>query len=143
MGCLIHKNCGGCVYRNLDLPTYQKQKEASVKTLLEQNLGPLNQIWEKPIFIADGTRRRASFAFTKKQKLIFGFNANKSSEIIDITQCDMLSPKINAALPSLRLLLEKLCALNTANRHKSKQKQQIVGGDLQILEAQNGLDIVL
>ena len=146
MGCQLHKNCGGCIYRSLTLEAYRTQKAENVRLLLEKNLGDLTNIWEPPVFLPDGTRRRAAFAFQKKNKeFLFGFNENKSSEITDIKHCDMLTAGINAALNPIRLLLIKLCNIEIHDGKKGKkaQKKQITNGDLQILEAENGLDVVL
>ena len=146
MGCVIHQKCGGCVWRESDLKTYQKEKEKSVRDLLEANLGDLSGIWEKPIFLEDNSRRRAAFAFEfKKQKLMFGFNENKSDKIADISKCLMLTPKINEALAVLRDFLTQLCEVRVLKKQKGKKflSTQIQNGDLLVLEAENGLDVVL
>ena len=146
MGCRLYENCGGCVYRQLETKAYQKQKEQNVRALLEKNLGDLEGVWETPIFLPDGTRRRAAFAFEmKKQKLVFGFNENKSDKITDICRCDMLTEKINAALADVRALVEKLCLIEFADSKKGKKAplKRMTSGDFQILEAENGLDAVL
>ena len=146
MGCRLYENCGGCVYRQLETKTYQKQKEQTVKEVLEKNLGNLDGIWETPVFLPDGTRRRAAFAFEmKKQKFVFGFNENKSANITDICHCDMLTESINAALSDVRALIEKLCLIEFTDTKKGKKapKKRMTSGDFQILEAENGLDAVL
>lgn len=142
----MYENCGGCVYRQLDLSVYQKQKEQKVRALLEENLGHLENIWETPVFLPDGTRRRAAFAFKMKGKeLLFGFNESKSAEIDDIKHCDMLVGDINAVLENVRALIKKLCAVEIISSKKGKKTtlQRITSGDLQISKVQNGLDIVL
>ena len=142
----MYENCGGCVYRQLDLNVYRKQKEQKVRALLEENLGDLADIWEMPIFLPDGTRRRAAFAFKLKgEKLLFGFNESKSAEIEDIRHCDMLTSDINDILENVRALIKKLCAVEVRGSKKGKKAkpQRITSGDLQISKVQNGLDIVL
>ena len=146
MGCLLYKNCGGCVYRECGLEAYRTQKEKNVKELLEKNLGDLEGIWETPVFLPDGIRRRAAFAFEMKgNKLVFGFNENKSAEIENIAHCDMLSENINSVLGDVYELLVKLCAVEAGETKKGKikQKKQMRCGDFQILDAENGLDAVL
>lgn len=146
MGCVVHENCGGCLWRDLDLKTYQAQKEKNVRDLLEANLGDLSGIWQPPVFLKDGTRRRAAFAFVfKNQKLTFGFNENKSDKIADVSTCLMLTPKINEALSVLKDFLKDICSVRVTKKQKNKKfvTEQIESGDLLVLEAQNGLDVVL
>ena len=146
MGCQLYENCGGCVYRQLQRSDYQKQKENNVRALIEKNLGDLKNVWEPAVFLPDGRRRRAAFAFKLKgQKLLLGFNASKSDEIEDIKHCEMLTENINAALGDIRSLVCKLCAIEIGGGKKRKQMQikHLNAGDLQILEAENGLDVVL
>lgn len=146
LGCKFCKNCGGCVKRHLETMVYQTQKEGEVRLLLEKNLGDLRDVWEKPVFVPDGRRRRASFTFKMGPKgLIFGFNENKSHQIEDVPYCEALRENINAALDDVRLLVKKLCEVEIKEGKKAKKIQikHIVCGDLQITEAFNGLDIVL
>jgi len=146
MGCYENKNCGGCVFRNLTISDYRLKKEESVRALLEQNLGDLRNIWQKPVFIDDGTRRRASFAFELKKGVFkLGFNENKSHEIIDIKHCFALTEEINTVLPALKDFLQKFCAIKEVKRTKGKKfsNYQILSGDILVLSAQNGIDIVL
>lgn len=146
MGCEAYQNCGGCVFRELDLKTYQGKKENQVRALLEEKLGTLENIWQTPLFMKDGSRRRAAFAFEfKKNRLVFGFNENKSNQIVDVEQCQMMSKKINEELLALRGLVEALCKIVSQKKIKGKkfEKVQILNGDLQVLEAENGLDVVL
>lgn len=146
LGCRFCKNCGGCVKRDLERVVYQTQKEQEVRLLLEKNLGDLESVWEKPVFVPDGRRRRASFAFKMGAKgLVFGFNENKSHQIEDVPYCEALRENINAILNDVRLLIKKLCEVEIKEGKKAKKTQtkHIVCGDLQITEAFNGLDIVL
>ncbi len=146
MGCALNQNCGGCRFRDLSLSDYQKQKKNVVLSILEQNLGSLEDIFETPIFISDGFRRRAAFAFhLQKNKLIFGFNENQSHRIVDIQNCLMLTPKINQNLENFRAFLARLCTIAVTKKLKGKKfaSEQILDGDLLVTEAQNGLDVVL
>ena len=114
MGCEKNQACGGCVFRDLGLEKYQSQKEKSVRHLLEENLGKLDGIFEKPIFIPDGLRRRATMAFKyQKGVLILGFNENKSHQISDVSECLMLKKNINRALPILKAFLSNFCAIGS------------------------------
>ncbi len=146
MGCTLYPQCGGCFFRDLDQLSYQKQKEFSVFQTLEKRLDNIQHIWQPPIFLADSTRRRAALTFSfKKQKLLFGFNSFRSNDIIDIEICFMLSSGIASLIPSIREFLLKLCSVISSKRIKGKKviNEQIQSGDLLILEAENGIDIVL
>lgn len=145
MDCNYKEECGGCRYRQLGLKEYQEKKRRDVLTVLRE-LKAEDYKFAEPVFIGDGHRRRAAFAFScRKGKLVLGFNRSQSSEIIDLASCCLLTPKIDAALPELRCLLAELCAVKIPQMKKNKQvgSSCLSGGDLQITEADNGLDIVL
>lgn len=132
--------------RELDLETYRRQKEIKVKSFLKEKLKIPEEVWQPPLFMSDGSRRRAAFAFEfKKNKLVFGFNENRSNQIIDVEKCLMLSKKMSDELSALRALTLALCEIVGQKKLKGKkfEKVQILSGDLQVLEAQNGLDVVL
>ena len=146
MGCEKNQNCGGCQFRHLAVQDYQKQKTKAVLSVLKNNLGDIEDIFQKPVFIADGLRRRATFAFKyQKDILNFGFNENQSHQIINVEECLMLTDKVNRNLKSVQDFLSRLCAIVTTKKQKGKIffQEQIKEGDLHILQAQNGLDIVL
>lgn len=146
MGCLYQPNCGGCCFRDKTQEEYRALKEQKVKAILSAGLKEQSYIWNRPVFLPDGTRRRAALAFMQtKGGLVLGFNENKSSQITDCKQCLMLTPKINAALPSLRKFLAEFCAIKVTQKSKGKKllTSSVNKGDVLILEADNGLDVVL
>lgn len=146
MGCVYQQNCGGCCFRDKTQEEYRSLKEQKVKGILSAGLKEQDYKWNKPIFLPDGTRRRAALAFMQtKGGLLLGFNENKSSQIADCAQCLMLTPKINAILPSLRRFLAEFCAIKVSRKLKGKKVvvSSVTKGDVLILEADNGLDIVL
>lgn len=146
MGCAYQESCGGCVMRHLELDEYQKAKEQKVLQILKSGLCVSDFTWEKPIFLPDGTRRRASFAFAfKKNMLLLGFNALKSKEITDCHQCMMLVPEINAILQPLRGFLQNFCRIKITEKGKGRKitQRSLTAGDVQVLKADNGLDVVL
>ena len=146
MGCLYQPNCGGCCFRDKTQEEYRSLKEQKVKAILSAGLKEQSYIWNRPVFLPDGTRRRAALAFMQtKGGLVLGFNENKSSQITDCKQCLMLTPKINAALPSLRKFLAEFCAIKVTQKSKGKKllTSSVNKGDVLILEADNGLDVVL
>lgn len=146
MGCIYQQNCGGCCFRDKTQEEYQNLKEQKIKGILSAGLKECNYNWNTPVFLPDGTRRRAALAFMRtKNGLVLGFNENHSNVIADCAQCLMLTPKINSALPALREFLTELTAVKTVKKLKGKKTivSSLNKGDVLILEADNGLDIVL
>ena len=136
--------CGGCSLRHLDEESYRSQKKLLVQKTL-QSITRQNFLFSEPVFVADGCRRRASFAFRRqKGQTTFGFNAFHSDKIVDLDVCPQLTPGINRALPLLRSLLEDLCRSPMTIREKRKIRTCYIDkGDLWVTEADNGLDVVL
>ena len=109
MGCQYQEKCGGCCFRELNEAQYQEYKINKIKEILNAGLPSQDYIFEKPVFINDGTRRRASFSFEyKKSELIFGFNENKSDKITDCSYCPMLTEKINNNINIIKSFLKQL-----------------------------------
>lgn len=143
--CPLSDNCGGCPRRNLSLAEYRSQKIDAVKNILAGINQPQINFGE-PVFIGDGTRRRAVMAFRcKKGQLTLGFNAARSDEVLDCPDCLLLAPEIRKALPKLRELLSALCNEPYTIKKKGKKPQTVClsAGDVSITSAANGLDIVL
>lgn len=144
MSCLYKENCGGCPLRHKELSEYRRDKYESVCRILsriKQSSLPMG----KTVFIGDATRRRASLAFRfKKGLLTLGFNTAKSDDIVNITECPLLLPELNAILPQVRCLLEQICAIPCKQKKGRKVITQTVsGGDVWLCAASNGTDIVL
>lgn len=143
MSCPLIGICGGCPQRHKDLLQYQQDKIAGVERMLSVLPQPLP--WETPVFIPDGTRRRAAMAFHfRRGRLTLGFNQFKSKDIVDVTSCLLLTPKLNALLPWLRQLLSDICSEPCQLRKGKKILTQTVNsGDVWLCEADNGIDVVL
>ena len=110
MGCQYCQNCGGCCFRELSGSAYQEMKINKLKNILSV-LDAQDYVVDNPVFIDDGTRRRASLAFKfGKNQVSLGFNENKSDNIVDCTYCPLLTEKININLGKIREFLLKLCA---------------------------------
>ena len=145
MSCSFSGTCGGCSFRDLSFIDYQKYKVDQVRNQL-QLIARQNFSFEEPVFIQDQTRRRASLAFClHKGKVVLGFNALKSSEIVDIDYCKLLTSGINQSLLFIRELLTEITKVNLVVKGKknSKKIQRIEKGDVWITEADNGIDLVL
>ncbi len=144
MQCVYADKCGGCPYRHMSDDEYREFKQNNLTKLLKHLHSPAKNIGS-PLFIGDGQRRRAAMSFEYiKGKIILGFNEASSHKIINIEQCLILTPAINAVLPELRELLSKLCARSyQIKRGKKLLPQHIQKGTVWISEVSNGLDIVL
>ena len=143
MSCPLADICGGCPQRNKSVSQYQSDKIAAVERILSALPQPLPK--GEPVFVADGTRRRAALAFRyRRGKLTLGFNRHKSSEVIDVEACQLLTPALNAVLPALRRLLTEVCAAPYQSKKGKKTISQTVNaGDVWLCEAENGIDVVL
>ena len=142
--CGVENLCGGCPLRHLSKAEYQSTKAEKINAILKgiklENL-PLSQ----PIFIGDETRRRATFAFNfAKGKMVLGFNAYHSNELVDCGNCLLLRSEIRQALPKLKNLLADLCAEPFVSKQGKKTVSvKLTKGDLAITLADNGLDVVI
>lgn len=144
MSCDCENICGGCPLRNLGEEDYRRHKQA----FFAQVLSRIKQADIKtgtPIFIADGTRRRASLAFRRtKGEIVLGFNVAQSREICPIENCALLTPALNAVLPRIRALLQELCRQPQVIKKGKKQlTRYIEGGDVWLCQAEGGIDVVL
>jgi len=142
--CPLSNCCGGCVWRELNDTEYREQKETALRKILSR-IKQNNIPWSEPVYIPDGTRRRAAMAFKYyKKDLQMGFNASQSHDIIDCHYCPLLTEKLNADLNNVRNLLKQLCAEPfTIKKGKKILKQNITAGDVFLCAADNGIDILL
>ena len=142
--CKYQQICGGCPLRNLPQEEYRKLKisefEKAMRLIKQENIH-----FSEPIFIKDGCRRRAELAFLqRKGKIVLGFNAAQSHEIIDIENCLSLTAELNEILPDIRNFLQTFCNIEQNKKVKNKiQKTSIKSGDIWLTQADNGIDILL
>ena len=100
--------CGGCQQQHASIPLQQRSKSAALARLMKCEVSDI---------IADtpwGYRRRARLSLnylSKEQKLQMGFRKSGSSDIIDVKQCPILVPQLEALLPHIRACLESLQGL--------------------------------
>lgn len=137
--------CGGCPFRSLGLKAYRQNKEDDFRRTIN-SIKEATPVFDNPIFINDGNRRRAemSFEYTKKE-LKFGFNEEKTHNIINISHCAMLDEKLNSLLLPLRVFLEAFCQIKETIKNKKKKLETISinKGKIYLLHADNGVDILL
>ncbi|MCS8552360.1 23S rRNA (uracil(1939)-C(5))-methyltransferase RlmD [Citrobacter sp. XY323] len=100
--------CGGCQQQHASIMLQQRSKSAALSRLMKCEVSDV---------IADtpwGYRRRARLSLNyrpKEQKLQMGFRKSASSDIIDVKQCPILVPQLEALLPHIRACLESLQGL--------------------------------
>ena len=136
--------CGGCIFRSMAEDEYRQLKiNDFVHTLGQVAKATPHQ--DEPIFIKDGQRRRADMAFLyTKKHLQFGFNQAETHNIVNINTCQMLTAGLNKILPSLCHFLEEFCTIAITVKNKKKIEQHFIrDGSVRLLEADNGIDIVL
>ena len=107
--CKYQQICGGCPLRSRSQEEYRKLKisefEKAMRLIRQENIN-----FSEPIFIKDGCRRRAELAFLqRKGKIVLGFNAAQSHEIIDIENCLSLTAELNEILTDIRNFLQTFC----------------------------------
>lgn len=146
MDCSLASVCGGCSLRHLDEKEYRQRKCAVVQKAL-QSITRQDFVFSEPVFIKEGCRRRASFAFRRAGGgIVLGFNAYRSNEIVDLSRCPQLTPALNRGLGFFRGLLSELCRVPLTVKEGRKGRAKTVyveKGDLWLTEADNGLDAVL
>ena len=144
MSCPYQNICGGCPLRTMSIEKYRQYKIERfehIAAVVAQN----EIAFGTPVFVADGCRRRAEMTFQyKKGRIILGFNAAQSHEIIDIEKCAALTEKINAVLPKIREFLVRFCSIKTTEKIKTKFiVSQITQGEIRLTQAANGIDVLL
>lgn len=144
MSCDIFDLCGGCVFRHKQSEEYYQEKFEKFKKIISLISAKDFKI-NSPVFIPDGCRRRATFAFEyRKNQLSLGFNEEASHQIVNIERCPLLTPKLNDVIPFLRELISVICQEPyQVKKGKKIISQYITKGDVFICEADNGIDIVL
>lgn len=137
--------CGGCVFRNQSEEQYRQNKIADFqKTIaLIKNSAP---VFDAPVFIKDGSRRRADMAFQYvKKELKLGFNEVNSHNIVNVNVCPMLDSALENILPAVQGLLKEVCSIPITKKNKKKKPETVYirEGSAQLLLADNGIDILL
>lgn len=97
--------CGGCQQQHASIELQQRSKSAALSRLMNNDVTEV---------IADapwGYRRRARLSLNyqpKTQTFQMGFRKAASCDIVDVRQCPILVPQLEALLPDLRACLGSL-----------------------------------
>ncbi|EPH3058381.1 23S rRNA (uracil(1939)-C(5))-methyltransferase RlmD [Klebsiella aerogenes] len=119
--------CGGCQQQHASIELQQQSKRAALSRLMKRDVDDI--IAAEPW----GYRRRARLSLNyqpKTQQLQMGFHKANSSEIIDVVQCPVLVPQLEALLPAVRECLTSL-----------QSQRQL--GHVELVQADNGPLMVL
>jgi 23S rRNA (uracil1939-C5)-methyltransferase len=103
--CPLFGRCGGCSLQQLAPLALAAWKRDRLISALARAGFALDLV-APLIGIAPGTRRRASFAFTRlKEAVLLGFNERASHRVLDVDPCLIVSPRLIALLAPLRSIL--------------------------------------
>ena len=119
--------CGGCQQQHASVELQQQSKRAALGRLMKREVDDViaGAPW--------GYRRRARLSLNyqpKTQQLQMGFHQAGSSDIINVVQCPILVPHLEALLPEVRTCLSELDGV----RHL---------GHVELVQANNGPLMVL
>jgi len=97
--------CGGCQQQHASVALQQSSKSTALARLMKHDVNEIisGQPW--------GYRRRARLSLSyepKTQKLAMGFRKAASNDIVEVKQCPVLVPHLEALLPHLRNCLSDL-----------------------------------
>ncbi|MFG1173547.1 23S rRNA (uracil(1939)-C(5))-methyltransferase RlmD [Erwiniaceae bacterium CAU 1747] len=112
--CPHYSRCGGCQQQHVPIALQQQSKASALAHLLSKESGfpvAVNEIISGQPW---GYRRRARLGLNfqvKTQTLQMGFRAQASSELINVTECPILAPELNALIQPLHALLSRLQAV--------------------------------
>lgn len=119
--------CGGCQQQHAGVELQQQSKRAALGRLMKRDVDEI--IAASPW----GYRRRARLSLNyqpKTQQLRMGFRQASSSDVVDVVQCPVLVPALEALLPAVRECLSSL-----------KSVRQL--GHVELVQADNGPLMVL
>lgn len=119
--------CGGCQQQHASVSLQQRSKQAALARLMKNDV--------ETVIAAEpwGYRRRARLSLNyqpKTQHLQMGFRKAAANDIVEVTQCSVLVPTLEALLPALRECLSQLKGV----RHL---------GHVELVQADNGPLMVL
>lgn len=106
--CVHFETCGGCALQHLALDEYRAWKVDILRQTLK-HAGLDTACIQPGHFCEPYSRRRAVFSAIKSADgVVLGFQQAMSNQIIDLTECHVVTPAIDAARPHLKRLLDAL-----------------------------------
>lgn len=117
--CRHFPHCGGCQLQHLDDGIYAQFVADRVRGAIEGQ--GLSAVVRPPIVSSPRTRRRATLhAERTGGRVVLGFAAGSSHQIIDLAECHVLLPELFALLAPLRGLLAKWLGNRRADIHLAR-----------------------
>ncbi|MCW8914947.1 MAG: class I SAM-dependent RNA methyltransferase [Magnetovibrio sp.] len=93
--CPHYAQCGGCALQHMSTSSYSDWKRERVVQALRQRGFETPPVLDT-ILIGEGTRRRVTFtALQRGKRLLFGFNARSSHNLVEIDNCPLLVSELN------------------------------------------------
>jgi 23S rRNA (uracil1939-C5)-methyltransferase len=106
--CRHFTECGGCALQHLERQAYLDWKRGKIVQALRSR--GLDVEVQATVPCAPHSRRRATFSVRRTEAgMLLGYNRAHSHHIIDIEECPIVEPQIEAALPMLRQLSALIC----------------------------------
>ncbi len=128
--CRHFGQCGGCALQHVEAGAYRDWKLERLRSALTHN-GVAAEAIEPLLISPQRSRRRADLtALRRKEKLVLGFTARGSHEIVDLVDCMVLRPKLKALTDPLREVLSSLTKSGDAVEAK-------------LTETDSGIDVLL
>ncbi|WP_312671560.1 23S rRNA (uracil(1939)-C(5))-methyltransferase RlmD [Pseudescherichia sp.] len=100
--------CGGCQQQHASVALQQRSKSSALARLMKREVDDI--IAAEPW----GYRRRARLSLNyqpKTQKLEMGFRKASANDIVNVVRCPVLTPRLEALIPSLRECLQSLATV--------------------------------
>lgn len=121
------ERCGGCAVQHMNDEPYRAWKQALLTEALRLHglAGDVRPMLSVPL---QSRRRAVLTAHRQGARITLGFHAPASKDVVDLTACAILRPRIVAALPQVRELAAMLLA-DKAETHVT------------IIETAAGLDV--
>ena len=96
--CPLFETCGGCALQHLNKQAYADWKRDRVIEALQKRGFDAPPVLA-PVLIGEGTRRRVTFTALKRgKKMIFGFNARASHDLVAVERCPLLVDELNTLI---------------------------------------------
>ncbi|MEP9397078.1 class I SAM-dependent RNA methyltransferase [Mesorhizobium sp. KR2-14] len=106
--CRHFTECGGCALQHLEQQAYLDWKRGKIVQALKSR--GLDVEVAATVPCAPHSRRRATFSVRRTEAgMLLGYNRAYSHHIIDIEECPIVEPQIEAALQMLRQLATLIC----------------------------------
>ncbi len=99
--CAYFGRCGGCAYQHIAYPRQLEIKASQVEQTLRR-VGKLDQVPMKPVVPSRKEYHYRNRIRVHVERGVTGFYAQGSHEMVDIAECPIASPEVNAELGRLR-----------------------------------------